>query len=313
MNTYPDFNSSPAIPCAFISFLTDRKPPEVMKIFALLLAACLAMAAADEKDVAAVVKRVKASAEFQDAMNRLNEIVGDLVKAIVVEAMDEEETADGGKSGFFWDEKEVEFNELLPERLEAYRRAQQKDDKESHGEQRTTESSSKEPFATHDHNIPTAPDTGALGDMIEDRERPYVLLNPQGIGADHATNISDNDMGAGEKTEFTRRAHTKVAVLGCGPGGMFFLHAIATKRRKLQQAGDLEGLAALPEVTVYEKAPQPGGVWRETTAETLPGSVGMFGGLWTNSAAYNMEFFDFTLDKVSPSRNDNISISFRKF
>jgi hypothetical protein len=278
-----------------------------------LLAAVLTMAVAKEKDVAAVVKRVKASAEFQDAMNRLNEIVGNLVKDIVVEAMDEEETANGVRSGYFWDDKEEEFDKLLPHRLEAYRRAQQKGDKESHGKLRTTDSSSKEPFATHDNNSPTAPDTGASGDMVEDRERPLVLSNQQGIGANNATNIGDNNVDTGGKIESTKRAHTKVALLGCGPGGMFFLHALATKRRKLQQTGDLEGLAALPEVTVYEKAPQPGGVWRETTAETPPGSVGMFGGLWTNSASYNMEFFDFTFEKVSPNRHGKISIPFHKF
>ena len=33
----------------------------------------------------------------------------------------------------------------------------------------------------------------------------------------------------------------KVAVIGCGPGGMFFLHALATKRRKLEEACDARG------------------------------------------------------------------------
>jgi threonine dehydrogenase-like Zn-dependent dehydrogenase len=37
-----------------------------------------------------------------------------------------------------------------------------------------------------------------------------------------------------------------VAVIGCGPGGMFFLHAFASLRQKVQQDGDDEALAALP-------------------------------------------------------------------
>jgi hypothetical protein len=87
----------------------------------------------------------------------------------------------------------------------------------------------------------------------------------------------------------------KVVVIGCGPGGMFFLHALATKRRKLEEACDAEGLAAFPEVTVYEKASDPGGVWRPNTeTERASGSVNMFGGLWSNSPSYDTEFFDYT-------------------
>jgi cation diffusion facilitator CzcD-associated flavoprotein CzcO len=86
----------------------------------------------------------------------------------------------------------------------------------------------------------------------------------------------------------------KVAVIGCGPGGMFFLHALATKRRKLEEACDVEGLAAFPQVTVYEKASDPGGVWRPNTESKTPGSINMFGGLWSNSPSMETEFFDNT-------------------
>jgi len=80
---------------------------------------------------------------------------------------------------------------------------------------------------------------------------------------------------------------SKVVVIGCGPGGMFFLHALATKRKKLKDAGDMSGLAAMPEVTVYEKASEPGGVWR---------SDNMFAGLWSNTASAELEFFDYTFE-----------------
>ena len=56
----------------------------------------------------------------------------------------------------------------------------------------------------------------------------------------------------------------------------------------------LEGLAAFPEVTVYEKASDPGGVWRPNTETERAGSVNMFGGLWSNSPSIDTEFFDYT-------------------
>eukprot|EP00978_Attheya_sp_CCMP212_P013911 scaffold35153_cov48-Attheya_sp.AAC.1 len=56
-----------------------------------------------------------------------------------------------------------------------------------------------------------------------------------------------------------------VVVIGCGPGGMFFLHALATKRRALRAKGDEAGVEALPVVTCFEHASVPGGVWRART------------------------------------------------
>jgi hypothetical protein len=53
-----------------------------------------------------------------------------------------------------------------------------------------------------------------------------------------------------------------VAVIGGGPGGMFFCHALETRRRELMERGDEAGLASLPTVTCFERAPAPGGVWR---------------------------------------------------
>jgi len=43
---------------------------------------------------------------------------------------------------------------------------------------------------------------------------------------------------------------------------MFFLHALATKRKQLGQAGDNKALMNLPIVTIFEKSASPGGVWR---------------------------------------------------
>mmetsp|Transcript_11840 Transcript_11840/g.33841 ORF Transcript_11840/g.33841 Transcript_11840/m.33841 type:complete len:685 (+) Transcript_11840:110-2164(+) len=74
-----------------------------------------------------------------------------------------------------------------------------------------------------------------------------------------------------------------VCVIGAGPGGMFFLHALASRRRKLEKdaankkqdgqensaAARVEceaKLAALPVVDCYEKSSSPGGVWRSASS-----------------------------------------------
>jgi cation diffusion facilitator CzcD-associated flavoprotein CzcO len=51
-----------------------------------------------------------------------------------------------------------------------------------------------------------------------------------------------------------------VAVIGCGPGGMFLCHALERKRQELLDSG--ESFDHLPDVTVFERASSPGGVWR---------------------------------------------------
>lgn len=54
-----------------------------------------------------------------------------------------------------------------------------------------------------------------------------------------------------------------VGIIGCGPSGMFFLHALSLKRKMLEEANDLEGLAKLPSlVTCFERSSNPGGLWR---------------------------------------------------
>ena len=54
-----------------------------------------------------------------------------------------------------------------------------------------------------------------------------------------------------------------VAVIGCGPAGMFFLHAVSERRRMMEEAGDADGLRRLPAAVVcYEKSTRPGGVWK---------------------------------------------------
>ena len=87
---------------------------------------------------------------------------------------------------------------------------------------------------------------------------------------------------------------------------MFFLHALATRRKQLRDQGDLKALEALPQITVYEKASSPGGVWRNDRQSTdathgnsnhKGKSTTMYDGLWTNGHKQSMEFFDYTFQE----------------
>ncbi len=108
-----------------------------------------------------------------------------------------------------------------------------------------------------------------------------------------------------------------VCVIGAGPGGMFFLHALASRRRKLEE--ELEAfkkqdgrvhnaaaaaranceakLAALPVVDCYEKSSSPGGVWRSASASSGGPSTQMYEALWINGNKQVQEFFDYTFDE----------------
>lgn len=109
-----------------------------------------------------------------------------------------------------------------------------------------------------------------------------------------------------------------VVVIGCGPGGMFFCHALEARRRELTRRGDAAGAARLPRVTVYERAGTAGGIWRadrnggareydqegeekkEAAAEGH--ATQMYEALWTNGPKEGIELFDYTFDEHFGSR-----------
>lgn len=94
-----------------------------------------------------------------------------------------------------------------------------------------------------------------------------------------------------------------VVVLGCGPGGMFFLHAVEMRRRMMNQAGDIDALERLPLVTCYERSSVPGGVWNtkrshiDNSETVIEKCTNMYEALWTNAPKELMEFSDYTFDK----------------
>jgi cation diffusion facilitator CzcD-associated flavoprotein CzcO len=69
----------------------------------------------------------------------------------------------------------------------------------------------------------------------------------------------------------TVSAPPTVGVIGCGPGGMSFMHAIATRRKKLEEDGDEEGLSKLPIISVFERSSTAGGVWKSSKDHHYPG------------------------------------------
>mmetsp|Transcript_37294 Transcript_37294/g.42601 ORF Transcript_37294/g.42601 Transcript_37294/m.42601 type:complete len:583 (-) Transcript_37294:92-1840(-) len=107
-----------------------------------------------------------------------------------------------------------------------------------------------------------------------------------------------------------------VVVIGCGPGGMFFCHAMEARYRELKEKGDTEALLNLPNITVFERADSPGGVWRshrshadsspisysEEKKEIEPAtqttkSTQMYEALWSNGPKEGVELWDYTFDE----------------
>jgi len=78
-----------------------------------------------------------------------------------------------------------------------------------------------------------------------------------------------------------------IAVIGAGPAGMSFCHAMETA----QQAGE-----ASRDITVvcFEKSTRPGGVWKAADPSS---PHNMYEELWTNGPSHNIEFPDYTFDE----------------
>ena len=87
-----------------------------------------------------------------------------------------------------------------------------------------------------------------------------------------------------------------VLVIGLGPAGLSFLHALAHKRKQLRESDDFEGLRALPRVTAVERASVPGGIWRDHKNKGDDEYRNMYGDLWTNHPKETFEFSDYTFD-----------------
>jgi len=127
----------------------------------------------------------------------------------------------------------------------------------------------------------TQDNTGAEANNLQDKARDDV-------------GVTTSNLSSASKTP---PAGPSVAVIGCGPSGMFFLHALATKRKQLQEANDIEGLKRLSQVTVYEKSSLPGCVWKSDRNCQDEKCTNMYEGLWTNGVKELMEFHDYTFEE----------------
>lgn len=87
-----------------------------------------------------------------------------------------------------------------------------------------------------------------------------------------------------------------VALIGCGPAGMMFLHAV-TEKKKTEDPKH-----PVPNVTCYESAGSPGGVWKDVPQDDPErkreeNKVLMYDDLWTNIPKELMEYYDYTFDE----------------
>jgi thioredoxin reductase len=82
-----------------------------------------------------------------------------------------------------------------------------------------------------------------------------------------------------------------IAVIGAGPSGLFFCHAI---EYMMKQTGKEVS------VTCFEKSSQPGGIWRSAESKASSSdaeTTQMYDKLWTNGSSHLTEFFDYTYDE----------------
>ena len=107
---------------------------------------------------------------------------------------------------------------------------------------------------------------------------------------------------------YLKMTPSTILVIGCGPAGMSFCHAMETRRQEMIAAG--EDVTTLPKVTALERSSGPGGVWRSSrtngandcidekkeTKEVVEASS-MYEGLWTNGPKESIEFFDYSYDE----------------
>jgi thioredoxin reductase len=87
-----------------------------------------------------------------------------------------------------------------------------------------------------------------------------------------------------------------IAVIGGGPSGLFFCHAIEYYLKKELQEPKSSAQREV-KVVCFEKSSQPGGVWRAASDRSSIDATEMYDKLWTNGASHLTEFFDYTYDE----------------
>ena len=88
----------------------------------------------------------------------------------------------------------------------------------------------------------------------------------------------------------------RVLLIGFGPSGMFFCHALEKQRQKLLKEKNLSELGRLPIVSAFERSSTHGGVWRQRENKEIDDTA-MYEGLWANGAKELAELYDYTYDE----------------
>lgn len=93
-----------------------------------------------------------------------------------------------------------------------------------------------------------------------------------------------------------------VAVIGGGPGGLSFCHAIERQARQQRDGGGIEispPSTTTPRVSVrcFERSTGPGGVWKSADPSRSWTCANMYDELWTNGPSHSTEFADYTFDE----------------
>ena len=83
----------------------------------------------------------------------------------------------------------------------------------------------------------------------------------------------------------------RVAVIGAGPSGLFFCHAV---EKILQQQRMAECNNRIVEVTAFERSSHPGGLWQNKNENS---DVSIYDNMWTNGPSFLHEFYDYTYDE----------------
>jgi cation diffusion facilitator CzcD-associated flavoprotein CzcO len=144
-----------------------------------------------------------------------------------------------------------------------------------------------------------------------------------------ATSSLDGSAAASAAASASASEGPSVAIIGCGPAGMFFLRQLEKERERLLQlkeklettaettttteaGGDADAvddadadsiekrLLTLPRPTVFEKDSRCGGLWQSKSMTPNDGGddgEGMYDGMWINSPKEIFEFEDYTFDE----------------
>jgi len=106
------------------------------------------------------------------------------------------------------------------------------------------------------------------------------------------TTYLPNTMDIPDHKVETMIAPLRVCIIGGGPAAMFFCHAWNQQKKSASSSPPPQQQLQELDITCFEMKSTPGGVWRSLTSNV---NDHVYDELWTNAAAHNFEFHDYTL------------------